>query len=541
MGYYLKNTLLFEVDSAEIIDEENPSSQFATARINAFSTGRTLHDTTCDLETLKKTASTIYEKPIVFEYKEHWGDFGTHTRTPIIAGFVVPETASFFKRDDGTGRVTLSVIAKVWKKYAPKFMSVFSSSTDKKRKVSVEMEVLDSEELSNGLLLLKDWIYSAVCVLGEFVTEASPGANIELLSFAKQENMHYKEAFQMEFGKYDSIDFLIPEKIKTTVSKALEGASGSSVSLSMGRFLSKSEKITPERIRQIVRFFKNKNIDEVDSKIISLYGGKEGVLWAREIYEKVKEIDDKKLSYFSNEEESSNEETHNRKEEENLKMAEQINKDEEKKEDFANAEGEEKEPLEEEKKETPADENKEGEEKKMSYASMFSQEQMAKMFAEEEDDDEETKAKFAAGREEFSSGKNPEAMCHALFAALQRAEKKMAKTDAQMSVYLSENQSLKEKFAKIEEKEKEFAVSTFLNELADKLVVSEEDLATMRNKSIEFSLGELETWKNHCKAFSFEFARKDGEKGKERFVKFSLPFEAFDKVSAPTSVWDEIK
>ena len=61
--------LYFNVEEAEILDDD-PLSQFATARIVAFSSGVSRHETTCDVETLRKTAHTIYEKPIIFEYNQ---------------------------------------------------------------------------------------------------------------------------------------------------------------------------------------------------------------------------------------------------------------------------------------------------------------------------------------------------------------------------------------------------------------------------------------------------------------------------------------
>ena len=107
--------LRFDVESVSEIDEQ-PNSQFATAKIQAFITGLSRNATTCNLETLKRTASTIYEKPIIFEYDSRFGDFGTHNPSKTVpAGFVVPGSAEFEELSDG--RVALSVYAKIWKKF----------------------------------------------------------------------------------------------------------------------------------------------------------------------------------------------------------------------------------------------------------------------------------------------------------------------------------------------------------------------------------------------------------------------------------------
>ena len=53
-----------------------------------------------------------------------YGDFGTHAEPEdsLIAGFVVPDSAEFSDLEDG--RVGLNIIAKLWKRYAPKFFNI---------------------------------------------------------------------------------------------------------------------------------------------------------------------------------------------------------------------------------------------------------------------------------------------------------------------------------------------------------------------------------------------------------------------------------
>lgn len=62
-----KQYLNFEVESAEII-EENPNSQFLTAEVHAFSSGINRHEMECSEDVLRETASTIYEKPILYRF-----------------------------------------------------------------------------------------------------------------------------------------------------------------------------------------------------------------------------------------------------------------------------------------------------------------------------------------------------------------------------------------------------------------------------------------------------------------------------------------
>lgn len=302
--------LYFDVENAEIIDED-PLSQFATARIIAFSTGRSKHDTTCDEEALRKTAYTIYEKPIVFEYNNAFRDFGTHTKTPIISGFVVKDSARFITQPDG--RISLEVTAKIWKRYAQKFMDVFSESESKKRSVSVEIEIMSSEEDSNGLLKLVEWVYSAVCVLGELVSPASPGAEMEMLSFSEKENEEYNQAKDAEFSsKYDDIDFTIPSTVKKSAKAGLElrkeyGRGGTSVGLSTARYLTKNDVASPEKVRHIAKYFPRHANDNLDDKTSNgwiawqLWGGNAGRKWSESLVKQMNEADEKQMSYFSEE------------------------------------------------------------------------------------------------------------------------------------------------------------------------------------------------------------------------------------------------
>ena len=302
-----KQRLNFDVEQTDIIDE-NPDSQFATAKVRVFSSGESRNDTYCSEEALQATAHTIDNKPIVYNISNVFGDFGTHEepRDTLIAGFAVPGSQQFERLDDG--RLSLSVITKIWKRYAPIAMDIFKRDGGKK-KVSVEVDLLDGEEKPNGLKDMKDFVYSAICILGDLVTEASPGAQLEMMSFA-EENKKYKEAVELEFGSYEGIDMSIPENVKRNVAKGLElyrqyNKGATSVSLASARHIIKNEKITPEKLRHIAKVhnsgkFKNMTKSPPSDEYIAymLYGGKEGMNWSMEINKQLEDQDSKQLSYF---------------------------------------------------------------------------------------------------------------------------------------------------------------------------------------------------------------------------------------------------
>jgi len=551
----LNKKLKFEVESAEIISEE-PSSEFATARITAFSDGVSRHDTICDADTLKKTAHTIYETPLIYEYDKRFSDFGTHPNgAPIIAGFVVPDSAEFYERDDGTQRTSLSVTAKIWKRYATQFIEIFKRDGSKKRSVSVEMEVRDSVEEGN-LIRLKDWVYTAICVLGEFVTEASPGAELEMLSFAEKSNQEYTHAYELEFGRYDDLSFKIPSSVKSAAKQGLElrsklGRGGTSVGLATARYLVKNDTATPEKVRHVAKYFPRHAGDNLDDKESNgwiawlLWGSDAGRRWSTALVKKMNELDDKKMSYFADENIDENENLQN-SDEETIVVDNYLGIDSQNEEntEIGGQENNMAEKVEKTEEEV--------EEKEFNYAELFADEKFAQMFAEVEEDEEgeekeETeKESYAKAKEEFASGKNPAAVMSAMYSAMKRMSKrfaamkeKMAKKDEDNKVYLAENEDLKKRFAEQEEKEKEMAVSDFMKDMSAKVEMSDEQANEMKEKAKEYSFAQLDAWKNEVKAFAFDFKPKTQNEEDNSINRYALDYAGV-KAAPKNDVWAEL-
>ena len=297
----------FEIDSAEVINDD-PTSQFCIAKIQAFASDKNRHDLFCSEDTLKKTASTIYNTPVLYDVVGYKQDFGTHTEAgeSMIAGFVVPGSAEFIRLSDS--RLSLNVLARIWRRYAPKVVEFFQKSND--RKVSVEMQLIESAEMDNGITEMLDFVYTGIALLGKSVTEACEGSHMQLLSFAKEKN-EYDEALAKEFSsRYDNLDFSIPSKVKENAQEGLNlrdtyDRGGNSISLSLARHLSKDEKSNPEKIKHINKVFSGNRFNEMDMELPSdsyinfmLYGGNESKVWSKDVSEKIDEIDSKRVSYF---------------------------------------------------------------------------------------------------------------------------------------------------------------------------------------------------------------------------------------------------
>lgn len=309
-----RKPLVFSVDSAEII-EDNPDSRFITCRIHAFSSGKNYHKLYCSEETLKRTASTIYNMPIVYNLINSGRDFGSHVEVDksLICGFAIPDTGSFEKGVDEFGNEILKfyVDAKIWKIYVPAVSEILEKR-DGKVGISVEMWLYESHiREDNGIEEMDDFCYFGICLLGKAIQSAIQNAELQVLSFS-QINEKYHEDYLKEFSKYSSIDFSISQEIKNNSNKGLDlykqyGTGGNSVALSIARHFSKNDKASPEKIKSTHKYLSYHQNDirkksPPNGSYISwmLYGGNEGLEWSKEMVKQMKEIEDKPMSYFDN-------------------------------------------------------------------------------------------------------------------------------------------------------------------------------------------------------------------------------------------------
>ncbi len=291
--------LSFAVENIEFLEEEN-NSQFAKLKIDAFASGNNRHSLFVSEETLKRTAPSILQKPIMWAYSQKNDDATDHASTEIICGFI-PHDSPIEYRKLEDGRTMMSIIGKLWTRYSGKLTDIFKR--DLKKSVSVEMEVYEEEdETKYGIPEILNFCYTGITVLGDLVRPAIKGANAELVAFAAKEQKEYEEAYMQEFSnKYADIDFTIPKKIKENAKKSLEAYKGqnihaTSVTLAVARHIINSEKISIEKLKELVKFFNKKTLS--DEVYMGFYGGKEASKWCKGLFDAVEEIDNKQLSYF---------------------------------------------------------------------------------------------------------------------------------------------------------------------------------------------------------------------------------------------------
>lgn len=516
--------ILFEIEDAKIVNE-NPDSQFATAELTIFSSGPNRHNMVCSEETLKKTAPTCYEKPIIFEIR-YGGDFGTHSDNTVPAGFIVKDSAKFERQEDG--RLSLVVLGKIWKMYSGRFIDVFKKLKTSVAKLSVEMELFDSERVNENLVEMKDFVYSAACILGSSVTEASPGANIQMLSF------EYNEAVKKEFSRYSNIDFTIPEIVKSAVKEGIElnksYGKSSATCLAIGKFMAKNDSISPEKARNIFKYLeksksKPKNRTNPDGAYISymLYGGDESYNWAKNLVEAMDKEDSENPVYFdvpaSNKEEK--EEFSMEEEKKVEEMATETPAEEKEEEKKEEGEGSSQESEKEETKET----EKEGEKEEMSLDANLDVSACLAMLDSETEEYASLSADFACGKMNYAK------LCNALYTQMCNMKASAEKMSAELENYSKENVSLREFKTSVDSKEFAVEVEKVLNEVSD--VMPKDKLEEAREDSKNFSVENIDGWKNKTRAIAFSFVKTS--KKEEGNLRIQMPYS--QSGNATTSTW----
>lgn len=115
---------------------------------------------------------------------------------------------------------------------------------------------------------------------------------------------------------------------------------------------------------------------------------------------------------------------------------------------------------------------------------------------------------------------------------LSEMEEKMSQMQADMSVCMTENEQLKEFKKNIENQNKEFAVETTLKEVQESLPPDE--IEACRASAEQFSLENIDVWKNEVKAKAFNFSKGISEK--KPFIQVAFPNA--DVPKRGTGLWD---
>jgi len=541
----LSEKLSFAVENVEFMEEEN-NSQFATLKIDAFASGENRHSLYISDATLKKTAPTILQKPIVWAYSRITDDASAHDDDEVPCGFIPHDSPIEFRQLED-GRTMMSVVGKLWKRYAGKLMDIFER--DRSKSVSVEMEIFEEADNTEfGIPEILNYCYMGITVLGQLIRPAIPLAKADLIAFATKEKRDYKEALLEFSNKYAGIDLTIPKEVRSNANKGLElyrslGIGGTSVSLAVARHISKNEVVAMDKIKAIHKFLNSRkgiprNKNQPDAEYISflLHGGFQALEWSKNIVNAINEIDSKQLSYFEAKEEISVNEKEKDVEKKEEMAVEEPKVEEEKMEEPKTEEMAEEKPEEEKKEESPAEEKQEeekekpeAEKKEMSLDANLDMAAFVALLAEETEAYTELVAKHQSGVE----------LDHAVvysmaYQKMCKMAEDLKKAEEDRDAYMAAGEELKKFKADVEARQFAFEIETTLNEVSE--VLSKEDVNQARENSKNYSLESVGAWKNEVKAMAFS-ANKDSKKPDDGITRFATSWVDQKKDSKLEDGW----
>lgn len=303
----MNKKLNFEVESVSV-EDSMPKSKFAKISLDFFASGDNAHELYVSEEVLNKTAETIFNVPIVWEYDASLDDAGSHDPLEVPCGFV-KDNATIERVKLPDGRTMLRTIAYIWKRYSGRLMEILERD-DGKKPVSVEMSVYETQiDDDDGKEHLLDYVFEAITILGTFMQPAIESAGLNVLSFS-QEKEDYERAYRKEFAKYADVDFTISEDVKSNCQDGLDiyeefEHGGTSVSLAMARYIVKNENITEKKVRKMSKYFSVKGgrdkPEDIESKeFVSwrLYGGSAAKEWSSNLVDEMNVENESLMAYF---------------------------------------------------------------------------------------------------------------------------------------------------------------------------------------------------------------------------------------------------
>lgn len=287
----MNKTLRFET----IISDAKPiNPQFSKAKARILYTGKNRNNTYFSKEAVEKMMPTLFNIPVVGEYKEKVEDFGTHGGKIEISdeGFKWIETTKPYGvvpsdsevgwetviENDGTQREYLYCTVYLWTGRYPEASKVIENNSNNQ---SMEITVNEADwNDTEGYYDIKDAIFSALCILGQDVEPCFESANITSYSLNKEK---FKEEF-MEMVK--ELKFTLENSDKDLDINNTEEGSNSLNKLNI------IEKFISEH--QIFNEIMSKNIEDLKINI-DFYSVEELEAKLKEDYERELDIYNKEL------------------------------------------------------------------------------------------------------------------------------------------------------------------------------------------------------------------------------------------------------
>jgi len=222
----------FSVDSYEVVAND-PS--FMVVQMDIISDGVNKHGTEFLAEDIAISIPKISNKPLncIIQY----GDFSDHARSKEeekkqVGVGTVPESnrARMIEKD---GKNFLRIDAIIWKYLFPEASEIFKRRG--KVEISIEITPTKVEKRENGIVVIKEWFYEAITLLGAYVSPAINKAEAIVVKYSSNED--YFETTMVKYGVlFDS--FIVPNDIVEECEKALSKQNNNPNLMSLAKSLS---------------------------------------------------------------------------------------------------------------------------------------------------------------------------------------------------------------------------------------------------------------------------------------------------------------
>lgn len=208
------------------IEPVNPD--FAKVKIYIMYAGKNRNKTYFDKETIEKMIPTLYNIPIVGEFKVDKNDFGGHGGKVVISddgvewiettkpyGVVPSDTEVTWEtvtEPDGAQHEYLTCWGYLWVGRYPELRTVLENGAGQ----SMEISVNSYEEMDDGYIKITDAYFSALCILGKDYEPCFESASIKSFALSQDD---FKTGFELILQKLQEIkrnaNFISKDEIGT--------------------------------------------------------------------------------------------------------------------------------------------------------------------------------------------------------------------------------------------------------------------------------------------------------------------------------------
>ena len=238
------------------------------------------------IQAMKDAKPTFYNKPALGAFDVSHDDFKAHemeykwdnelqqdyfdfTNGKCEVPLGVIRSEDLVEVVEYNGQTWVHFTCVLWAKYA--YKQVKRLLKDSKKKISVEIEVLESHTDASGIEVIDKFVFDGFTILGSAVTEAIPNAHLTILDkindavYQKQEkclSFAYKELEENSDADNKSQDFDSPEKEDLVEDTGVANEGVEEIQMEKEQRGEESKTMTYEEKRQLLESFLNGGKDE---------------------------------------------------------------------------------------------------------------------------------------------------------------------------------------------------------------------------------------------------------------------------------------